>query len=308
MLKRLFKKIKTDVYLVKRLFESGEGKYFFSYCKNRYFGSFLAARFPKYEGGHIDEDFEVHVLCQRAMLWPLVVCLRSFLHHSGLCPRIIVHIDDFDEGSIALLENKFSNVRVFRWDEATKAIDKIPDISDKIKKIRFGPNILATKLTDDYLLSKSKYVMVIGSDVLFYSKPSEIIDFVGGRSGYDAIGSYDLHDMPILIDEEFKKRLKINEQGLNHLNSDLIIFDKTKMLHHWFTEYFDHILDPENYFVDSAGFSVLYARLKWKFLEHDRYRIKGDVDHATVAKHFTGPRRWQLYSWGIDLARKNMSL
>src|SRR3989344_3134754 len=307
MLKRLFKKIKTEAYSVKRLFGSGEGRHFFSYCKNRYFGRLLTTRFPKYEG-KIDEDFEVHVLCQKAMLWPLMVCLRSFLHHSGLCPKIIVHVDDFDERSIALLESKFSNVRVLPWSEATAAINQRTDINDKIKKIRFGPNVLATKLTDDYLLSKSKYVMVIGSDVLFYSKPQEIIEFIKGQIDSDALGSYDPHDMPILIDEGFKNRLKINEQGLNHLNSDLIIFDKTKFPLEWFQEYFEHILEPEDYFVDSAGFSVLYARLKWKFLTHKRYRIKGDVDGDTAAKHFTGPRRWQLYSWRIDLARKNMSL
>jgi hypothetical protein len=306
MFRKLFKKIKVELYLIKRLLDSGEGKYFFNYCKNRYFGEFLADRFSRYRG-QVNEDFELHVLCQKSMLWPLMVCLRSFLYHSGLCPRVIVHVDDFDEYSINLLESKFNNVRVIRWTEATESINKRTDINDKIKNIRFGPNILATKLTDDYLLSKSKYVMVIGSDVLFYSQPAEIMEFVRGQNGYDALGSYDPHDMPILVDQDFKNKLRINEQGLNHLNSDLIIFDKTKIPHEWFTEYFEHILDPKNYFVDSAGFSVLYARLKWKFLEHDRYRIKGEVDLNTVAKHFTGPRRWQLYSWGIDLARKNMA-
>src|SRR3989344_5411134 len=200
MFKKLFKKIKTETYLIKRLFGSGEGKHFFSYCRNRYFGNYLVARFPRYEDGPIDENFEVHVLCQKSMLWPLMVCLRSFLYHSGLCPRVIVHVDDFDERSIALLESKFNNVRVLRWDEATKAINQRTDISDKIKNIRFGPNVLATKLTDDYLLSKSKYVMVIGSDVLFYSKQQEIVEFVQDQTDCDALASYDPHVCPFKVD------------------------------------------------------------------------------------------------------------
>lgn len=307
MFRKLYKKIKVDLYYFKRLLQEGHGKHFFSYCKNKYFGNFLAARFPRYEG-EIDEDFEVHVLCQKSMLWPLMICLRSFLYHSDLCPRIVVHVDDFDDRSIALLESKFNNVRVLRWDEATAAINRRTDISDAIKKIRFGKNILATKLTDFYLLSKARLVMALGSDVIFFSKPHEIIEFVQGRTALDAVGSYDGNDMPIPIDTEYKRRLRINEQGLNHLNSDLILFDKTKIPHQWFTEYFEHLLNPEDYFVDSAGFSCLYARLTWEFLDRWRYRIKGGIEGDTVMKHFTGPRRWQLYSWGIDVARKNMGL
>lgn len=307
MFRPSFKKIKSELYYFFRLLKDEHGKYLFSYCKNRYFGGFLASRFPRYEG-HIDEDVELHILCQRSMRWPLIVCLRSFIYHSGLVPRIIVHVDDFDERSIRLLEHAFNNVRVLRWDDATAAINSRTDISDAIKKIRFGPNILATKLTDFYLLAQARWVIVLGSDVLLYRRPSEIIDLIRGFTDLDATGSYDIHDMPIPIDSEYKQALRINEQDLNHLNSDLLVFDRTKIPHQWFTEYFEHLLDPKNYFVDSAGFSCLYARLQWKFLNHERYRIKGGIDAGTVAKHFTGPRRWQLYAWGIDRARSEMQL
>ena len=305
MLKKLFKKLKVDFYYFRKLLKEERGKHFFSYCKNKYFGSFLINKFPRFEG-KVDENFEVHILCQKSMLWPLIVCIRSFLFHSGLTPRVVVHVDDFNDKSSALLKSKFSNVTILKWDEATALINQRTDISDKIKKYRFGKNILIVKLIDGFLLSKARRVMILGSDVLFYSNPREIVEFIRGQTGCDGLASYDETDCPINIERDYLSRLRFYEQELNHFNSDLIVFDKTKIRLEWFVEFFEHIPDPDDYWLDLIGFAALFAQINWKFLPYERYRLKGGIDEQIVSKHFTGPRRHQLYAWGIDPALKRM--
>src|SRR6185369_4250467 len=144
------KKSKLQVeafYLRKMLIRKVSPKEFFNYYKNKFFGTWLVKRLPKWSCEHIDHEFEIHILTQKSMLWPMAVLIRSFLYHSGLCPLVIIHVEpEFDAKTTKLLESKFDNVKVFHWDEATDAINKLTDIPDKIKAYRYGKNILSVKL------------------------------------------------------------------------------------------------------------------------------------------------------------------
>ncbi len=306
----MYRRLKLEFFYLRKMLRRRAGlKEFYGYYKNKFFGRYLFKRMPKFSSGPVDPEFELHILSQKSMLWPMAVGIRSFLHHSGLSPRILIHVEEeFDSATIRLLEEKFNNVTVIPWKEATARIEALPDVPEKIKKYRFGKNPIILKLIDGMLLAKAKHVMVLGTDVFFYSQPSEIVDFVRDGSAYEAWGSYDTNPPPMAIKESYAKKYDVYARRAEHLNSDLMIFRRDLIGLDQFIEYFENTLEPEGYFVDMTGFAVLLTNLKFNFFPYERYKIKGGVDETTVTKHFTGPRRDELYSYGIDLALRRMKL
>ena len=147
----------------------------------------------------------------------------------------------------------------------------------------------------------------MGDDVLFFKRPQEIINFVEGKTSYDAIASKCDGVMSLGVDDYYTSKYKLIEKEANRVNADLILFNKNSFNLDGIAEYFEHTLMDENYyFMEMAGFASIMAQGNLGFLPIDKYQIKGKVRQDTVMKHFTSPRRHEFYAYGIDLARKNM--
>ncbi len=290
--------------MIRRHVSLGE---FFNYYKNKFFGHYLLKKMEPWHAAAIDSEFELHILSQEFMLWPMAVAIRTFLHYSGLSPAIIVHVEKgFDQKATDLIESKFSNLRVLSWEESTRDIDARADVSSRVKKYRLGKNPIILKLIDVVLLAKTKKVMVLGTDVLFYKRPDEIVDFVKGSADVEAMGAQDIAESPMLITESYAQKYDVYSRRAQHLNSDLLVFRHDLLATEQLEEYLDNSLEPEAYFVDMTGYAVLLTNLVFKFFPYERYHVKGSVGPETVAKHFTGPRRDELYSYGIDMALAKM--
>ena len=278
----------------------------FRYIKNRYFGDIMAKKAPVYAYTP-NNDFELHMLSQKGNLWPLINSIRSFLVHSKLCPKIVIHSDgSMDEKMIFALKSKFSNLEVLTPEQAEKLIDKlnIPEINRKRRKSK---NIFLMRFIDMSYLSHGKKVMVMGDDILFFKQPQEIIDFVNGKTSYDAIASKCDGSMSLGVDDYYLNKYKLIEKGADRVNADLMLFKKDSFNLDGIAEYFEHTLMDENYyFMEMAGFASIMAQDNLGFLPIDKYQIKGIVRQDTVMKHFTSPRRHEFYAYGIDLARKVM--
>ncbi|MBX4189735.1 hypothetical protein KW791_00335 [Candidatus Parcubacteria bacterium] len=309
MIKKIYQKLKIEFFYFKKMIRRGVSlKEFSNYYKNKFFGDFLFRKMKSWTCEKIDQNFELHILAQRSMLWPMAVSVRSFLYHSGLSPRVIIHVErDFDQKTVKLLKSKFNNIEVLPIDEATAAVNRRTDIDDKIKKYRLGKNPLILKLTDLMLLAKAKNVMFLGTDVIFFSPPKEIVDFVKGESLFDAWATFDTNPPPMAIKESYAQKYDLYAKKAHHLNSDLILFRHDLVPLDQFKEYFENTLEPEGYFVDMTGFAALLTNLNFNFFPYKNYHIKGGVEPHTIIKHFTGPRRDELYSHGIDLALGRMT-
>lgn len=266
----------------------------------------MAKKEPRYEYTPND-DFELHMLSQEGNLWTLVNSIGSFLVHSKLRPKIVIHSDgSMCEQMILELKSKFSGLEVITPEQAEKLIDKlnIPEINRKRRKSK---NIFLMRFIDIPYLSRGKKIMVMGDDILFYKSPQEIIDFVNGKTPYDAIASKCDGTMSLGVDDYYLNKHKLVEKKADTVNADLILFDKNRFNLDGIAEYFEHTLMDENYyFMEMAGFASIIAQGNLGFLPLDKYHIKGKVNQNTVMKHFTSPRRHEFYAYGIDLARKNM--
>lgn len=310
----MFKRIKKEWHYFRKVIDPKYSpvcrlslKCYFRYIKNNFFGDYLAARVSPYIFSP-QSDFELHILSQKGNLWMSIWSLRSFLYHSGLRPKIVIHSDGTIDGKSArILQEKFSGLEVISREKADNYIFSRSDISEKVKKLRRAKNNLLLKLIDIPLLSHGKKTMIMGDDVLFYSKPKEIIDFIEGRVSYAVLASKDDGPSELGVNEGYLSKYKLIERGADFINSDLLLFNTECVTAVSINEYFDNSLMDENfYFLEMAGLSCILAQSNFSFLPLDKYHIKGPVTEKTVMKHFTSPRRQDLYAYGIDMARKNI--
>lgn len=303
----MFKKLRVELFFIARLFRDGLLLYFFQYCKNRFFGGYLLKKLSKFE--YIpDNKIELHSLCQKKDLWMLACSLRSFLHHSGLRPHIVIHDDgSIDDESAKLIESKFSGLRVFYKKEADELIKNFPGITEKVVSYRTKGHIMMMEFMDIFLLSKAETVIVYDSDILFYKKPEEVINFFNNDNCLDALISTQYGTYDLKMDDYYSQKYELESKKVGYMNPGLIVYKKEAIKFDKFLEYFDHTTrDIKDYFVGMTAWGCLISQTNFSFLPIEKYKIKKKPDGNTVMKHFTSPRRHELYAYGIDMANKSI--
>lgn len=301
----MLKKIKVELFFIFRLFRDGLVLYLFRYCKNRFFGTYLLRKLSKFEYV-TDSKIELHALCQKKDLWMLASSLRSFLYHSGLRPHIVIHDDgSIDDESAQLIESKFGGLRVLRKKEADALIKNFPGMTEKVINYRTNGHIMIMEFMDIFLLSKAETVVVYDSDILFYKKPEEVINFFNNDNRFDALISTQYGTYDLKMDDYYSQKYELENKKVGYMNPGLIVYKKESIKFDKFLEYFDHTRrDIKDYFVGMTAWGCLISQTNFNFLPIEKYTIKWRPKENTVMKHFTSPRRHELYAYGIDLARK----
>jgi hypothetical protein len=312
---KFLKKIKTELFFIYKLLNpkytpscAGDFKAYLNYFKNRFFIGSLIHSVPKFSF-KAEDDFEVHILVQKSDIWPLIWTLTSFLFHSGLRPKLVIHDDgSLDDKSCAILNSKFDNLEVIRRAFADKTINS--ELGGKYLEFRKRGHPLIFKLIDIVLLSRSAKVMVLDSDILFFNRPEDIINFVKGSAPCEALisGIPDTYaKFNISAKGDYLAKYRLPAKGVEYMNSGIILYDRAKVTKKMLFEYLDNCTLPkEHYFVEMTGWNCLIGRLNFKFLPVDKYIIKGRISENTVAKHFTSGRRQEMYAYGIDKVRKEI--
>lgn len=307
-----YNRLRRELYYILRLFSPKYSpnsrlnfRHYLQYFKNKFFGDFLAAR-EKPVVFTPEDDFEIHILSQKGNAWMLINCLKSFIHHSGLCPKIIIHSDgSIDEEMDGILKNKFSGLEVVPRFWADDFIYSNPELSDKVKRLRKTKNNLLLKLIDIPMTAKAEKILITGDDIMFYSKPQEIIDFVRGRSSWDAIVSRDDGNYDMRLKKEHIQKYNLFKKEADYINSDFLLFKRELITVNDINEYFDNTLADENfYLLEMAGLASILAKGNIAFFPLKKYHIKGPITAETIFKHYTSPRRQELFAYGIDEARK----
>lgn len=313
------KKIKLELFFIYKLLNSAytpvckfNFKCYSNYFKNRFFGGSLFKKFQgfKFEG---DDEFEIHILCQKSDIWIMVWSLYSFLYFSDLKPSAIVIHDDgsLNDDDKKMLISKFNNLQVISRETADEKIFNL--LKDgKAKLYRKNGHPLILKLVDIFILSSAPKVMVLDSDILFFSQPKEIVQFIKGGTGLDALvsGIPELLDkFEIFVNNEYLTSRGLINKKIEYMNSGIILYNKSALTIDMLYDYFDNCLrDYSDYFIEMTGWNCLIGQLNYNFLPLDRYVIKGRVSDVTVAKHYTSGRRQELYAHGIDLMRKKLKI
>ena len=309
------KSIKTELFFIRRLLQEGYFKphYWTSYFKNRFFGNYLFTKLPvlEYEA---DPKIELHTICSRHSqgLWMFAWMVRSFVFHSGLRPVVIVHDDGtLDQATANLIITKFPNAKVWFRNETARLITEKPEVPDIVKKARANCHFFLDKLVDSLVLSRAQKLIMSDSDILYYNPPTEVADFVSGKTNLDMLvqrqaNEYIVHDVG--MDNYYNDKYKLEEKKVALMNGGYLMLDRYKFNLGQVAEFLEHVKRPfTDYFIEMSGWSSLMAQANFEFLPPDRYAIKGFLNDKMVMKHYTSPRRYEMFAYGIDEARKKIS-
>ncbi len=305
------KNLKGELFFISRLLQEGYGpKYWWPYIKNRFLGNYLFRRLPKYDY-EANPDFELHTICSKRDLWMLAWMLRSFLEMSKLKPVVIIHDDgSLDKITEKLIQSKFPNVKIMFRDETTNRILEMPDLPKIIKESRLKCHFFLDKLTNILVFSKAKKVIATDTDILYYKPPTEVVDFILGNTNCDALVQRQIGDefeFDLKMDDFYLDKHNLRGNKAAFLNGGYLMIDRDKFNVGQLAEYLTHTKRPfHDYFIEMEGWACLLAQVNYKFLPPEIYAIKGFLNDKMAMKHYTSPRRYEMFAYGIDCARKNI--
>ncbi len=305
--------LKLEIFLIRRLLQEGFGpRYWWPYIKNRFFGNYLFRYLPRcdYEA---DPEIELHITCSKKHLWMFAWMVRSFLAMSNLKPAIVIHDEGtMDPATADLIHRKFSNVTIMLRDETTKRILEMPDVPEIIKTARRNCHFFLDKLVDSAIFSKAKKIILSDCDILYFAPPTEVIDFLTGKTNLEGLCQQSLESSEpydLRIDDYYMQKYHIQEKRLWLMNGGYLMLDRQKLTVGQLAEYLEHVQMPfTDYFIEMSGWACILAQLNFKYLSPDKYMIKGRLHAGTVMKHFTSPRRYEMFAYGIDEIRKKLGL
>ena len=310
-LKKMLNNLKLEVFFVRRLLQEGFGpRYWLPYMKNRFFGNYLFRYLPRLEYTP-DPDLELHTICSGKYIWMFAWMVRSFVATSGLKPMVVIHDDgNMDQATVDLILSKFPNTTIMLREETTQRILAMPGVPQIIKDVRKNCHFFLDKLVNSIIFSKAKRVIISDSDILYFGRPTEVIDFVNGTSGVDALtqqsseagAPYDLR-----MDDYYMQKYNLHEKRVWMMNGGYLMLDREKLNMDQLVEYFEHVQMPyTDYFIEMSGWACILGQLNFKFLPPERYMIKNRPHANTAMKHFTSPRRYEMFAYGFDLCRKSI--
>lgn len=310
-IKKTINNLKLELFFICRLIREGYGpKYWWPYVKNNFFGNYLFNYLPYYKYT-ADPDLELHITCSSKHLWMLAWMLHSFFAQSGLRPNIFIHEDgSISKATARLIQSKFANVTVMFRDETTKRILEMPEIPEIIKKARISSHFFLDKLLNTAIFSKAKRILLSDVDILYFKPPTEVIDFMTGKTNLDALGQQSLESSEpydLKMDDYYVNKYHLDEKRLYLMNGGYLMLDRRKLNTDQIAEYLEHVQMPfTDYFIEMSGWACILAQLNFKYLSPHQYAIKGRLNDTMVMKHFTSPRRYEMFAYGIDIAKSKI--
>jgi len=147
-------------------------------------------------------DFEVHSLLGRRHVGMCLWSIKSLLHFAGKQYRIILHDDgSLTEKNIRQLEHHLVNVKVIRKFDADGQVAGMLKSYPEALGYRFGTlaqtewgrrlSVFSLKLLDFNLLATAAKILVLDTDVLFFSRPNEIIRWAEDPASSECLYCYD---------------------------------------------------------------------------------------------------------------------
>ncbi len=237
-------------------------------------------------------DWEVHILtCQRDFI-DAIWALKTFYHFSGLRPLLVIH----DDGSlkpphVAFFKSHFKNCVVISREKADRFVKEKLRKYPACFRYRFTNfRIHAIKLFDFYFLSRKKSIFFLDSDVLFFRKPSFIIDSIKRKKGFFMSDYQDTYCIPR---RRLDKLFGINMR--KKVNSGLIFFPKKHYNMRIIEAFLERVFRKNlhrhmvhRYWFEQTALAIIMSKYGKHFLRlPEEYQIsRKPITEDTVSNHF----------------------
>ncbi len=146
-------------------------------------------------------DYEIHMLiCERDVteaLW----CLKTFYYFSGLRTKLFFHDDgSLKNGSIQTFKKHFVGCEVIRKIDADIFLKKSLGGYEFCSRYRLDSSdrmtITSMKLFDPIFYTQTHKTLILDADVLFFKKPTEIMECMRANRGCFMSDYHDAYSFP----------------------------------------------------------------------------------------------------------------
>ena len=200
---------------------------------------------------------EIHSLVCHKDMHRYLYCIKSLLTYIHKCP-VVVHDDGSLTGKDKLrLKEHIKGVKIYSPAEANRIV--LPKIQKYplLKKIR-SQYVLAKKITDFSLLSKTGKIIALDSDILFLSRPKDLIQWAQSDKKEALLSDESPHNSyqdKYLPKTPFKYIPSLNS-GLICYYTDMLDFElaeKVFELPMFHTDYRDHGIGDQPFMAVNFG-------------------------------------------------------
>jgi hypothetical protein len=289
---RFLPKLKKELfYFRKAVFAYRAGG---RYLWNRYFIAPKILRSAKvcYPINAAPANVSIHVLTGRADLAMCLWSLSSFFTNSAIRGEVFVHNDGSLRPKDASIINKiFPGAKIVSEASALKNGRRIYGQYPKSYQLRAsGKFVLLKKLLDPLAVSQSEMILVLDSDVVWFSRPLELEEAVSAGLPH-----------PLMMQNHGPNYVRFTDgstlaDDLALFNSGIVAFRPAQFVLARLEEYFNKLdlrLTSNQHFIEQAGYA--YALDGIQSLPLSRYTIKERYFEGVVVRHYTSPRRALFY-------------
>ena len=248
-----------------------------------------------------NNDFSIHVLtCHNDLtmcLWSLASMYKAFTQIGEL----YIHDDGtFTEKDRKVFNKFFPSAKIIPTElvrnKYLHKLDKYPDIKNFYLE-HMDEYVFLKKLIDSLLVSNKKFHLNLDCDMLWFKQPKEIEQELIS----DNPKSFMMHQKKGGCYVYFKDGIKLDDNFAKY-NAGIEFFKQSNFSLERLDEYLkklDISKKESIYFIEQAGHAYCLENLQG--LDEREYMIKGKVDNKVIMKHYTGPRRHQLYGEGLKI-------
>ncbi len=246
-------------------------------------------------GGPPDRGCEIHVLTSSGDWLNLLWALKSFYRYSGRRYLLCIHDDGtLSDRASQTIQSAFPQARLISRETADRRVEPLLANYPRSQKLR-ATNTLALKVFDFIAFLESDRMMILDSDILFFTEPAALLSTLENctrnslnkdwRYGYTidlTVGAESGIELPALV------------------NSGLGLIHRESMRLDWVEEFLalpgilghPHQIEQTLIALCSAkfGFTMLPA-------EYDVHT--GAIRDGAPSRHYAGPMRPLMYGEGL---------
>jgi hypothetical protein len=246
-------------------------------------------------------DLAVHMMCYRLDYLSAIWALKSFYYQSQKTYPLVIHIQG---ESTPILEDRlrthFPNARFIFQTEADQVVESFLSERNCHKLLSFRKAIpTVQKLTDFLIMAKSRRILIVDADVLFFQCPDELLQSDGSDEVFlaqrDFMSAYTIPPSRGMAEFDIDLQPEINV-GIMRLAPDMIDLARCEqyLAHPEFAQLEGHTEQTLWALEASRRRAVAYLPPSYDISEN------GHPNYSTLkARHFAGLSRPLLTREGI---------
>lgn len=254
-----------------------------------------------------DPTCEIHVMTSKSDWLNLMWALKSFYWASKKAYALCIHDDgSLDAESLAVLGRHFPAARIVRRAEADERIRKV--LAGLPRSLDFRmTNLLAPKVFDFPEYLEADRMLLLDSDVLFFSEPTELLTAAEdtgsriNRFNADAETAYTVEPGWIAMEPGFELKPLIN--------SGIGVVQRGSLPVEWIEEFLALPTIRQGHFwrIEQTLYALCASRFGVELLPKE-YQVRLDAGlRGEPCRHYVGAIRHWMYGEGIrHLVAKGM--